>query len=397
MPYVADLHIHSKYSIATSRDMEISSLAKWAGVKGVSMLGTGDFTHPLWMKELKTSLSPDGYGVYEHGGIRFILTAEVSNIYSKAGKTRKVHTMIFAPSFTSAGELNKALAPYGKLASDGRPILKLACDRMVKLAGKVDPDIFFVPSHAWTPHFGVFGSRSGFDSLEECFEDQTAKIFALETGLSSDPAMNRRWSKLDSLSLISNSDAHSPLKIGREANVFKGAIGYRDLIDILKTNDTKRFLYTIEFFPEEGKYHWDGHGPCRAPVSPKEAIRRKNLCRICGKPVTIGVAHRVEELADRPEGSRLKPRPPFKRAIGLLKIIGDAEGVGTGSKKAREIYFGIVEKFGSEIEALIWAPEEEVRDKCPARIARGIINVRNGRLKITPGYDGEYGEVKILK
>ena len=227
MPFLADLHIHSKYSLATSKDMEIGSLAEWARIKGVGMLGTGDFTHPLWLKEIKKKLAPDGYGTYEHNGIRFILTAEVSNIYKKAGRTRKIHSVIFAPSFEAAEELNKALAPYGRLASDGRPILKLECDRMVRLASEIDPGIFFVPSHIWTPHFGVFGSKSGFDSLEECFEDQTPKIFALETGLSSDPSMNWRWSKLDGLSLISNSDAHSPLKIGREANVFAEAIAIK--------------------------------------------------------------------------------------------------------------------------------------------------------------------------
>jgi uncharacterized protein (TIGR00375 family) len=396
MPFIADLHIHSKYSLATSKEMEIGSLAKWAGIKGVGMLGTGDFTHPLWLKEIRNKLAPDGYGTYEHRGTRFILTAEVSNIYFKAGRTRKVHNIIFAPSFDAAEEMNKALSPYGRLASDGRPILKLECDRMVKIASEIDPAIFFVPSHVWTPHFGVFGSKSGFDSLEECFEDQTPKIFALETGLSSDPAMNRRWSKLDGLSLISNSDSHSPLKIGREANVFKDKIGYKDLVEILKTKDNERFLYTIEFFPEEGKYHWDGHSACRAPSSPKDAIKNNNLCRVCGKPVTVGVAHRLEGLVDRPDGFVHKSSPPFKSVVGLFQIISDALKVGAGSKKVKKAYFDIIGGFGTEMEVLIYAPEEAVRAKCPADIAKGILNVRNGKLAIMPGYDGEYGKVKVL-
>jgi len=349
------------------------------------------------LKEIKKKLAPDGYGTYEHNGIRFILTAEVSNIYKKAGRTRKIHSVIFAPSFEAAEELNKALAPYGRLASDGRPILKLECDRMVRLASEVDPGIFFVPSHIWTPYFGVFGSKSGFDSLEECFEDQTPKIFALETGLSSDPSMNWRWSKLDGLSLISNSDAHSPLKIGREANVFAEAIGYKELVEILKTKDKKRFLYTIEFFPEEGKYHWDGHSACRALSNPKESIRNQNLCRVCGKPITVGVAHRLEALADRPEGFELKSSPPFKSVVGLFQIISDALRVGATSKKVRNAYFDIVKKFGTEMEALIYAPEDDVRAKCPSEIAEGILNVRKGDLQITPGYDGEYGKVKVVR
>lgn len=395
MPFIADFHIHSKYSLATSRNMDIESLAQWAKIKGVSMLGTGDFTHPAWLKEIEADLATDGYGVYEHDGIKFILTAEVSNIYRKAGRTRKVHNMIFAPSFRAAAEANKALAPYGRLASDGRPILKLECDRMVKMVTEIDPDIFFVPGHAWTPHFGVFGSKSGFDSLEECFEDETPKIFAIETGLSSDPAMNWRWSKLDDLSLISNSDAHSPLKIGREANVFNAAITYRDLIAILKKKETERFLYTIEFFPEEGKYHWDGHSACHVSMSPREAIQHKNLCPVCGKNLTMGVAHRIEEVADRPEGYSPKARPPFKSVVGLFEIISDSLDMGAGSKRVRKEYFDIIGKLGTELNALLYASEDDVIEHCSKTIAAAILNVRKGALTITPGYDGEYGAVKV--
>src|SRR3989338_1294125 len=237
MPFIADFHIHSKYSRATAKDMDLSALAKWAKIKGISMLGTGDFTHPVWLKDLKDKLEEEEYGIYRYEDIYFILTTEVSNIYFKAGRTRKVHNIIFVPSLKVAEEVNKVLSEYGSLSSDGRPILSLECDKMVKGLSHIDPDIIFVPSHAWTPHFSIFGSNSGFDSPEECFEDQTPKIFSIETGLSSDPAMNWRWSKLDRFSLISNSDSHSPSKIGREVNVFKEKIGYKELFDILKAKD----------------------------------------------------------------------------------------------------------------------------------------------------------------
>ena len=398
MPFIADFHIHSKYSRATAKDMDLASLAKWARIKGISMLGTGDFTHPVWFSELKGKLQEsDLPGVYQYEGVYFILTVEVSNIYFKAGRTRKVHNIIFAPSLETAGEVSSALSEYGGLSSDGRPILSVECDRMVRMLTRIDPGILFVPGHAWTPHFSVFGSNSGFDSPEECFEDQAGRIYSIETGLSSDPAMNWRWSKLDRFCLMSNSDAHSPSKIGREANVFKERIDYGGLVDILKKKDKERFLYTVEFFPEEGKYHWDGHRNCSARLSPQEAMRVNNICPVCGKKVTIGVMHRLESLADRSEGYVDKASPSFRRMVPLAEIIGNALGVSADTVKVEREYFQLIKNFGTEFKILLDMSKEELKENLPGRIANGIINVRDSNVEIMPGYDGEYGNVKIFK
>ncbi len=397
MPFIADFHIHSKYSRATSKDMEIGALAKWARIKGISMLGTGDFTHPAWLSELKKKFEEAEYGVYLYEGISFILTAEVSNIYFKAGRTRKVHNIIFSPSIKVAEEVNSVLSKYGSLSSDGRPIISLECDKMVKALAAISPDIIFIPAHAWTPHFSIFGSNSGFDSPEECFEGELSKILSIETGLSSDPAMNWRWSKLDRFCLMSNSDSHSPSKIGREANVFKDKINYKDLIAILKTKDKSRFLYTIEFFPEEGKYHWDGHRNCKARLSPEEAMRSNNICPVCGKRITIGVMHRLEGLADRKDKFVLDSSPSYKSMVPLTEIIGDALGMSGDSMTAEKEYFRLIKSLGSEFKILLELTEDELKEKCPVRIAKGIMNVRLGNLDIAPGYDGEYGKVKIFK
>ena len=377
--------------------MELGALVKWAKIKGISMLGTGDFTHPVWLSELEGKLEETEYGVYKYEGIYFVLTTEVSNIYFKAGRTRKVHNIIFAPSIKVAGEINSALSQYGSLSSDGRPILSCECDKMVKDLLRIDPDIFFVPGHAWTPHFSLFGSNSGFDSPEECFEDQTPKIFSIETGLSSDPKMNWRWSKLDRFCLTSNSDSHSPSKIGREANVFKEKISYKELIRILKEKDNSKFLYTIEFFPEEGKYHWDGHRACKTRLSPEEAIRLNNLCPVCAKKVTIGVMHRLEGLADRKEGYVDNASPSFKSVVPLAEIIGNALSLSSGSATVEKEYFQLIKNSGSEFHILLETSEEELKEKCPAKIAKGIMNVRKGNVEVLPGYDGEYGKVKVFK
>ncbi len=398
MPFIADFHIHSKYSRATAKDMDLAALAKWAKIKGIGMLGTGDFTHPLWFSELKSKLQEtDLTGVYQHEGMLFMLTAEVSNIYFKAGRTRKVHNIIFAPSLALADEVNSALSEYGQLASDGRPILSLECDRMVKMLTRIDPKILFVPAHAWTPHFSVFGANSGFDAPEECYEDQTDKILSIETGLSSDPAMNRRWSALDRFCLMSNSDAHSPSKIGREANVFKDKISYTELIDILKKGDKERFLYTIEFFPEEGKYHWDGHRDCKARLAPQEAVKINNICPVCGKKVTIGVMHRLDGLADREEGYEDSSRPSYKRMVPLCEIIASALNVGPDSVRVEREYNQLIKNFGTEFNILLYMDDKEVVKNLPEKIARGVLNIRAGDIEVLPGYDGEYGTIKIFK
>ncbi len=394
--YIADLHIHSKYSRATSKDMDIESLTKWAKIKGIGLVGSGDFTHPDWLRELKNTLKPKEDGIYEYSGIDFILSVEVSNIYFKAGRTRKVHNLIFSPDFKTADRINKYLNYHGKLASDGRPILSLACDKMARELYKINPHIMIIPAHAWTPHFSVFGSNSGFNKIEECFEGETKNIHSLETGLSSDPAMNWQWSKIDRFTLTSNSDAHSPSRLGREANVFNAPVTYTELADILKNKDCTRFLYTIEFFPEEGKYHWDGHRACNQRLSPKESKNVDNRCPSCGKKLTIGVMNRVEALSDRQEGYVLESSPPYKSLIPLVEIVSFAMGMGRDSKTVQREYNSLIKTFGTEFSILLDIPTKELLNKVPAKIAKGIIKVREGRVKVTPGYDGVYGKIEIF-
>lgn len=397
MKFVADFHIHSKYSRATSPQMEVKALAESAKLKGISLLGTGDFTHHLWLEELKESLKDSGNGLFEYGGVNFILTGEISSIYSKNGRVRKIHNVIFVPGFDIADKVNSTLSGYGNIAHDGRPIIGIDAKDLAEILFTISKDIVIVPGHIWTPWFSLFGSKSGFDSIEECFEEFAKEIFVLETGLSSDPGMNWRWSKLDRFSLISNSDSHSPQKIGREANVFDAEMSYKSIIDALKAKDSKRFLYTIEFFPEEGKYHYDGHRNCNIRFSPSETKRHNNICPVCGKSITVGVMNRVEELADRPEGFIPEDRIPYKRMIPLAEIIADVLGVGDASKTVDAEYRAIVPRLGTEFEVLTEISDDELLKKVPQKIAKAIINVRNGNVNILPGFDGEYGKIEILK
>ncbi|PIU41447.1 MAG: DNA helicase UvrD [Candidatus Omnitrophica bacterium CG07_land_8_20_14_0_80_42_15] len=394
--FICDFHVHSKYSRATSADMDIEHLAKWAKIKGIDLLGTGDFTHPEWLGELKKNLAPVEYGVFEHNDTFFILTSEVSNIYFKAGKSRKIHNIIFAPSFEVVAEINKALSEYGDLYSDGRPILRLESDKLVKKILSVEKNCMIIPAHIWTPHFSLFGANSGFDSIEECFEEETPHIYALETGLSSDPAMNWRCSALDRLTLVSNSDSHSPKKIGREANIFNSKMNYLDIIETLKTKDKKRFLYTIEFFPEEGKYHWDGHRKCSLRLSPAESRKVNNICPTCGSKLTIGVMHRVEKLCDRDQNFVLDNSPGYKHMVPLAEIIAGALGIGAETVGVEKEYTKLIGIFGSEFNILLNVPEEELRKRCSPKVAVGILRTREGKIKVIPGYDDVYGEVKIF-
>jgi uncharacterized protein (TIGR00375 family) len=396
MPYIADLHIHSRYSRATSPDMDIENLSRWAKIKGINLLGTGDFTHPEWLKELKEKLSEAEYGIYRHNGVDYVLSAEVANIYFKNGKTRKIHNVIIAPSFAAVSEINKMLSQYGTLEADGRPILDIECGRMAQLLRKISADVMIIPAHIWTPHFSLFGSNSGFDTIAECFEDAAVFITALETGLSSDAKMNWRLSSLDQYALVSNSDAHSPQKIGREANVFKEKAGYKELKEILERKDKEKFLYTIEFFPEEGKYHWDGHRPCEARLSPAEAKNVNYRCPHCGKKLTIGVMNRLERLADRPEGFEKANAPSYRNLVPLIEIIAAAMRIGRESAGAEREYHSLIQRLGSEFNILLYMPKEEIFAKCPPKIADGIINVREGRISVLPGYDGVYGSVNIF-
>lgn len=396
MEFVADFHIHSKYSRATSKDMDVEHLAYWAKLKGIKLIGTGDFTHHLWLEELRGKLEDTGNGLYEYKGVNFILSSEISSIYSKNNRGHRIHNIIFAPSFKTVDKINARLAGIGNLASDGRPILGLDAAELARIIFGIDPNCFIVPGHIWTPWFSLFGSASGFDRIEDCFEEQAENIHCLETGLSSDPAMNWRLSALDRFSLISNSDSHSPAKIGREANVFDCQMSYAEIINTLKTKDKKKFLYTIEFYPEEGKYHYDGHRLCGVVFSPQETKAHKNICPKCGKALTIGVMSRVDQLADRPQGFRPENAIPFKNLIPLDEIIADVKGMGKASKTVDQEYRGILAKFGTEFEVLGKVPEEDLRKGIDPRIAEAIIRSRQGQVNIAPGYDGEYGKVSIF-
>jgi len=377
--------------------MEIKTLSEYAKLKGISLLGTGDFTHHLWLEELKDGLKDSGNGLFEYNGVNFILTGEISSIYSKGGKGRRIHNIVFAPSFKVVDKINSALSGYGNLASDGRPIIGIDAKDLAEVLFGISKDIFLVPGHIWTPWFSLFGSKSGFDSIEECFEEYAKDIYALETGLSSDPGMNWRWSKLDRFSLISNSDSHSPKKIGREANVFDTEMSYKAITDVLKKKDNKKFLYTVEFFPEEGKYHYDGHRVCNVRLNPAGTKKQNNICSVCGKPLTVGVMNRVNELADRAEGFVPEGSIPYKRMIPLGEIIADVLGVGDTSKKVDAEYSAIVPRIGTEFEVLMEIPGRELLKKLPQKIAKAIMNVRNGDVNILPGFDGEYGKIEILK
>jgi uncharacterized protein (TIGR00375 family) len=415
MKFIADLHIHSKFSRATSRDMVLDSLATWARIKGISLLATGDFTHPEWLFLMKEKLEPMGNGFLKlkngttsfeappfqglpvlSRDVAFILSSELSFIYSKGGKVRKVHVMLLAPDFESVERVNSRLQAIGNLGSDGRPILGLDVRLFTRMVADAAPRCVVIPSHIWTPWFSLFGANSGFDSIEECFEEMTPSIFALETGLSSDPPMNRRLSALDRFALVSNSDAHSPSKIGREANVFDTDFSYRGLVDALRTNDPSKFLYTVEFFPEEGKYHYDGHRKCGVVCSPRESLKTNDLCPKCGKKLTIGVLHRVEELADRDSGDGRPGRVPYKNLIPLNEIIAEALGRTPECQGVWDLYFHFIREFGDEHAILTGVPVAELARVSPEKVAEAVDRMRKGQVKIVPGHDGEYGVIRIF-
>jgi DNA helicase-2/ATP-dependent DNA helicase PcrA len=401
MRIIADFHIHSKYSRAVSRDMTLENLNIWARKKGIQVMGTGDFTHPEWFKEIKTKLEPAESGLFKLKnsdlGTRFILTVEISSIYSKGGKTRRIHNIIFAPSIETVEKINTTLSLIGNLKSDGRPILGLDSKKLLDIILKIDPRCVLVPAHAWTPWFSIFGSMSGFDSIEECFEELAPNIFAIETGLSSDPAMNWRLSKLDKISLISNSDSHSLQKIGREANVFDCELSYEGLLDAIKSRDPQKFLFTVEFFPEEGKYHYDGHRLCGVSFSPNETEKNKGICPKCHKPLTIGVMNRVEKLADRAAGEGRENKIPFRSLIPLNEVIADVLGLGVSSLKVHNEYEKLIETIGSEFKVLMDADYEDLKRASSSDIAEAVIGVRERKVELIPGYDGEYGKIKIIK
>ena len=392
--WITDLHVHSRFSRATSRDMSPETMAHWARVKGIDLLGTGDFTHPEYRKTLHQVLKPSGDGIYECAGARFLLTVELSVLWRHKDRGRRVHLVVWAPSLAAADGIARELDGFGKLASDGRPMLKASAQTVVEAIWSVAPDAVVIPAHVWTPWYAVFGAKSGFDDLEECFGPHTKRIHAIETGLSSDPAMNRRWSALDRLALVSSSDAHSPAKLGREATWFDlPELSYAGLASALETGHG--YGGTIEFYPEEGKYHLDGHRACGVSLLPEETAAHGGRCPVCGKAITVGTLHRVSALADRkdPGSPAIDGRVDYR--VPLAEILSQALGVGVNTKKVARAYDALIERFGNEFSILLDRPVEELREGTPPRILEGIAKVRSGELAIKPGYDGVYGTVDI--
>jgi len=412
MNYIADLHIHSPFSRATSPDSSPAGLAAWARLKGIQVIGTGDCTHPGWFKLLKEQLEPAEPGFYRlkdestipsvlpgvpqsETPVRFLLSAEISSIYKRGGATRKVHNLLYLPDFTAVERLNAKLAGIGNIESDGRPILGLDSRNLLEIMLECSPDAFLVPAHIWTPWFSLFGSKSGFDSIEECFGDLSSHIFALETGLSSDPDMNRLISGLDHCALISNSDCHSPSKLGREANLFNTGFDFFSLRNAIKQNNSDTFAGTVEFYPEEGKYHFDGHRDCKVCLDPHETRRLDNLCPVCGKPVTVGVHHRVLELADRVEPLYPDTSPTFHSLIPLPELLGELLQVGSSSKQVIHQYGRALAQFGSEFNLLLHADLDQITAFEPL-LAESVKRMRNGKVIRQPGYDGEFGVIKVF-
>ena len=408
MKTIADLHIHSRFSMATSKEGTPENLDFWARKKGISLIGTGDFTHPVWREELKERLVSEGNGLYRlrdayvkeeswkfpGEGTRFVVSGEISSIYKKNGKTRKVHNVILLPSLEAADAMAQRLEKIGNIHSDGRPILGLDSHDLLEMMLDVCPEGILIPAHIWTPHFSVLGAKSGFDSVEECFEELAPYIHALETGLSSDPAMNWRISKLDRYQLVSNSDAHSPSKLGREANLLDIDCSYEGLYRAIQTGEGLEG--TVEFFPEEGKYHFDGHRKCGVSLSPVEAERLGGICPVCGKKLTMGVDHRVEQLADRAEGFVKKDGKKYESLVPLPEVISACMGYSTASKKVQGCFEQMIQTLGTEFDILRNVPSEDIKSCAGERIAEGIENVRTGNVKRIPGYDGEYGKIELF-
>ena len=408
MKMIADLHIHSRFSMATSKEGTPENLDFWARKKGISLIGTGDFTHPVWREELKERLVSEGNGLYRlrdayvkeesrkfpGEGTRFVVSGEISSIYKKNGKTRKVHNVILLPSLEAADAMAQRLEKIGNIHSDGRPILGLDSHDLLEMMLDVCPVGILIPAHIWTPHFSVLGAKSGFDSVEECFEELAPYIHALETGLSSDPAMNWRISKLDRYQLVSNSDAHSPSKLGREANLLDIDCSYEGLYRAIQTGEGLEG--TVEFFPEEGKYHFDGHRKCGVSLSPVEAERLGGICPVCGKKLTMGVDHRVEQLADRAEGFVKKDGKKYESLVPLPEVISACMGYSTASKKVQGCFEQMIQTLGTEFDILRNVPSEDIKSCAGERIAEGIENVRTGNVKRIPGYDGEYGKIELF-
>ncbi len=406
MRIITDWHLHSRYSRACSKDLTLENNALWCEKKGVNVLGTADFTHPSWFAELEEKLVPAEQGMYKlksgaHDGMRYMMTTELSQIYKRGGKTRRVHNIVWAPSIESVAKINNWLTDQGfNIRSDGRPILGIDSEELYKRLKVIDDKVIMIPAHAWTPWYAVFGSKSGFDSLEECFGSMTQYIYAIETGLSSDPLMNRSLSALDNVSLISNSDAHSPRNFGREANVFEldaDEVTYDNFVKILKDRDLEKFKYTIEFHPEEGKYHVDGHEACSFSCEPEETKRLQGICPKCNRPLTVGVLSRVSDLADRKITEMPNGHVPFKSIVPLQEVIAEAMGMKTkNGMKVQNQYEEMIKTLGTEFEILLDLNVKDIAEGSTPSIAEAIRRMRAGEMNIQPGYDGVFGKVKIF-
>lgn len=405
MRVIADLHIHSRFSRATSKRMDVQEIARFAKIKGLNFVGTGDFTHPQWLKELQEDLVEDpSTNLFKlakaSNSVHFMITGEVSTIFAFRGETKKIHHVIFTPNFETAAQINDRLAQYGDLSVDGRPILDMTAPHLVEEVMVVSADNEVIPAHAWTPWFSLFGALSGFDKIEDCYQDMTKHIHALETGLSSDPPMNWRLSALDRFTLVSNSDSHScwPWRIGREANVFDlEHLAYNEVVDVIRKKDSERFKFTIETNPAYGKYHWTGHRNCKVSLPPKEAMKFNNLCPVCRRELTKGVEQRVEELADRPVGSKPPNASSYIHLLPLSEIIATVLGASSPSlQNVWSVYNSLVAKFGNEYAVLIDATMEELVKVADVKIAEAIVTVREGKAKVAPGYDGVYGQLILF-
>ena len=412
--YFADLHIHSRFSRATSPNLDLEHLHQWAQLKGITVVGTGDFTHPGWFDELSSKLEPAEEGLYRlrpdiakgidrevypscRREVRFVLSAEISNIYKRADRTRKVHNVIFAPNLETAASVSARLDRIGNITSDGRPILGLDSRDLFEIVLESSPLAYLIPAHIWTPWFSVLGSKSGFDSIEACYGDLADQIFAVETGLSSDPAMNWMVSGLDRYTLVSNSDAHSPSKLGREANLFNTDLSYTAMFEALRSTNRSGYLGTVEFYPEQGKYHFDGHRKCDLRLSPGETVEKDGNCPVCGRKVTVGVMHRVSELADRPEGAEPPGARPFRSLIGLGDILAEIRGVGPGSKRVARDWEKLLAALGDEFTILQEVPIEDLERAGSPLLSEGVRRMRTGAITIDAGYDGEFGTVRIFE
>lgn len=407
MYYIADLHVHSCYSRATSRTLNLEALYQWGAIKGIHVMGTGDFTHPKWFQELQDKLIPDRNGFYKlknpppalmHSQAietRFCLSTEVSCIYKEGDKLYKNHNLLYAPDFETAAKLNAKLASSGNLTADGRPILGLSARNLLEIIIETSERAYLIPAHVWTPWFSALGSKAGYDSIAQCFKELTPYIFALETGLSSDPAMNRRVSALDKYAMVSNSDAHSAQNLGREANIFNTAFTYDGLFDALKTQ--QGFIGTLEFFPQEGKYYMDGHRKCGICLDPTISLTKQRICPQCGTPLTIGVLHRVMELADREQSIVPTHTAGFEYIIPLPEIIAEITGTGVSSKTVQKQFAHMIGVFGNEFNCLLESPLADIKQKIGPIYAEAITRLRNRQVISYPGYDGVYGIIRLFQ